>query len=135
MKANASIKNGSYVSVLDDGNEHEVRTDLSKSEGGGETAASALELCVMSFAGCITTLWAIVASKSKVEYSDFYVEMEAEKSKETGTIGTVTAHARVTSEASEEKLQRAFEKAMKICPVGVLFKNAGVDISKKLTIN
>ena len=134
MKAFGKLIDGSYKSVLSDDRGHEVATDLGPESGGDDSAASALELSVLSMAGCITTIWAIVAKNSKVSYSNFEVELDAEKESPAGTIGKAHAKAYVTSDEDKSKLERCFEKTLKVCPVGQLWEKAGVQLTEELII-
>jgi putative redox protein len=38
----------------------------------------------------------------------------------------------VSSDASQEKLEKCLDNTMKTCPVGVLYEKAGVEISTEL---
>ncbi|MDK2463414.1 MAG: osmotically inducible protein C, partial [Candidatus Korarchaeota archaeon] len=60
MRARSKLVEG-FRSVIDDGRGHSVVTDLPKDMGGTDTAPTALELAVMALAGCITTIFAMVA--------------------------------------------------------------------------
>ena len=135
MKAFGNLETGTFKSVLKDDRGHEVICDLDESEGGKDEAASALELVVMAMAGCITTIWAIVAKNSRVSYSDFRVEVDAQKDSPAGTIGRATVKAWVTSSEDQSKLDRCFEKTLKVCPVGQLWERAGVDLEEELIIS
>ncbi len=135
MKAFGTLETGTFKSVLKDERGHEVMCDLTEDQGGEDSAPSALELSVLSMAGCITTIWAIVAKNSNIEYSDFRVEVDAHKDNPAGTIGKGQIKAWVTSGEDQSKLDRCFEKTLKVCPVGQLWERAGVDIEEELIIN
>ncbi len=111
---------------------HRVVTDLPESQGGADAGPSGLELCGVALAGCITTLWAIVAKNSKLDYSRFEVELEAEKPQGAKTFASVRLVARVATEAPDDRVRRIFEKAVAICPVGVLFEQAGVRVEHRV---
>jgi putative redox protein len=84
----------------------------------------------MSFAGCISTIFKVVAEKMRINVDKLEIESEAEKGKET--IEKVTFNVKVKSDASEDKLEKCLETTCNTCPVGVLFKNAGVKIERNL---
>jgi uncharacterized OsmC-like protein len=46
---------------------------------------TALELGVMSFAGCFATIFSLTAKKMRIPLKDLEVELGAQKSEETGT--------------------------------------------------
>ena len=78
MKAVSVWSNG-YKSALSNDRGHSVVVDLPTEQNGTNTGATALELCVMSLAGCITTIFKTVADKRKFNYKGFRVELEADK--------------------------------------------------------
>jgi putative redox protein len=119
-------------SVVENGRSHAVVTDLPADQNGTDKGATALELTVMSLAACITTIWAVVAQNSGVSYSDFSVELDAEKGGKT--ITAVTGRARVVSQQERSKLERTLQKVMTTCPVGLLFEQAGVDVQIELDV-
>jgi putative redox protein len=134
VKAKSKLHSGSYQSILDDGRKHSMVTDLSPDEGGTDFGPSALEVTVMSLAGCITTIWAIIAANSKVEYRDITAEVDASKPSGEKTITTAKAVVTVHSDDDEKKLERCLDKTMKTCPVGLLFEKAGVEIETELIV-
>ncbi|MBN2511030.1 MAG: OsmC family protein [Spirochaetales bacterium] len=134
MKAYGKLINGSLRSVLTDDRGHEVLSDVGQEFGGEDTAPSALELTALSLAGCLTTIWGIVAKNSGVSYTDFEVEIDAEKDSPMGTICKARATARVSSGEDRVKLEKCFEKVLKSCPVGQIWEKAGIDLTEELVI-
>ena len=126
MKSKSLLLDG-YQSVIDNGRNHSVVTDL---PNGSNIGASALELTVMSLAGCISTIFKTTAEKMRLHVERIEVEIEAEKGSET--ISKVIYKARVKSDAPEEQLRRCLHITEKNCPVGVLFAKAGVEIEGRL---
>jgi putative redox protein len=126
MKSTSVLING-YQSVIDNGRKHSVITDL---PDGKDLGASALELSVMSLAGCISTIFKKVAEKMRLNVDSVEVEMDADKGSET--IEKVKYTVKVKSDASEDKLRKCLENTEKSCPVGVLFSKAGVEIEGDL---
>ncbi len=133
MKSTTTWKNN-YHSVVDNGRGHAVNLDLPESQNGENSGATALEVCVMSFSGCIATIFAMLANKMKLQFSQLEVEVDAQKSKETGTIGNVVTEVRIKSDENPEKLQKCLDLTEKTCPVGVLFRNAGVELESKMVL-
>ena len=126
MQSKSVLVNG-YQSVIDNGRNHAVVTDLPK---GSNVGASALELTVMSLAGCISTIYKTTAQKMRLNVDTFEVEINAEK--DSDTISKVNYTARVQSDAPKDKLIKCLELTEKNCPVGVLFEKAGVEIEGEL---
>lgn len=87
---------------------------------------SALELALMSFAGCYATIFALTASKMRMRLKDLEVKVEAVKSEEVGTITDAKFDITVKAEALENRIQRCHELTVKDCPVGKIFDKAGV---------
>ncbi len=131
MKAR-SIWIGGFKSVLDNGRTHSLVVDLPPDLGGSDQGPTALELAVMSLAGCVTTIFAIVAKKMRLDYEKLEAHVEAEKGEVT--IESVRLTLRVKTNAPPERVRVAFKRTMEICPVGVLFSRAGVKIEENVEI-
>ncbi|MEM0488310.1 MAG: OsmC family protein [Candidatus Bathyarchaeia archaeon] len=114
--------------VIDNGRFHSVCVDLPP-ELGTDKGPTALELCVMSYAGCFATIFALMAKKTRVAIKDLEVEVEAIKSDDAGTITEANLNIIVKTDASEETVQRLFKLTVDNCPVGKLFERANVKIS------
>ena len=134
MKAKAKWING-FQSVINNDRYHSVVTDLPVEENGEGCGPTALELTVMSLAGCISTIFSLRALKMRLNFCKFTAEVEAEKPEGAQTITTVKAKIQLTSDDDEEKLRTCVEKSIASCPVGVLFEQAGIKISHDLKIN
>jgi uncharacterized OsmC-like protein len=111
--------------AVDNGRAHSVCLDLPP-ELGTDRGPTALELGVMSYAGCIATIFALMAKKMRVHLKDLQVKMEAVKPDEAGTITEASFDILVEAVASEDRIQRIFELTREHCPVGKLFEKAGV---------
>ncbi|UCH02379.1 MAG: OsmC family protein [Candidatus Bathyarchaeota archaeon] len=117
--------------AVDDGRAHSVLLDLPP-ELGTNMGPSALELGVMSYAGCMATIFSLVAKKMKVNLKDLEVKLEAVKLEEAGTITEANFLITVKTDVDEDKIQRIFKVTLNNCPVGILFEKAGVKTSYKL---
>ena len=117
--------------TVDNGRTHSVCLDLPP-EIGTDMGPTALELGVMSFAGCFATIFSLTAKKMRVQLKELEVELRAQKSEETGTIISAEFEITVKSDAGEDRIHRIFELTRKNCPVGKLFEQAGVKISHNL---
>ncbi len=91
--------------IVDDGRDHGICLDL-PSDLGTNLGPSALELCVMSFSGCVATIFALTAKKMRITLDALEVQVEAIKSEETGTIGEVNCNVKVIATVPLDRLQR-----------------------------
>lgn len=134
MKSHLRWQEG-FKSIVDNGRGHEVALDMPPEKNGSDQGATALELSAMSLNGCIGTIFAVVASKSGVEFSDLEVEMDAQKTEADRTFTSVTATVHVTTREDGNKVQQVLDKTMKNCPVGLLFMDADIPVDVTLQIH
>jgi putative redox protein len=127
--------NGGMQSVLDDQRGHTILVDQPNEEGGENAGPTPLELNVLSLAGCITTIFAIVARKRKLNFSSMSVEIEAERPKGSPTMTRVDGTFHVSSSAAREDIETALRLTVRTCPVGALYEKAGIPIDIKLALN
>lgn len=120
--------------IVDDGRAHSICLDL-QPDLGDDMGPSALELCVMSYVGCFVTIFALTAKKMRIPIKDLEVDVEAINSEEVGTITEANFEIRVNADTSEQRLQKMSRLTLENCPVGILFKKAGVKINYTLKIN
>ncbi|HTP56612.1 MAG TPA: OsmC family protein [Thermoplasmata archaeon] len=113
---------------LDDGRNHEVVVDLPTDEDGNDRGASALELNVLSLAGCITTIFALVAERRRLPFDSMEIDLDAERPPGSRTITAVSGTLRVTSRAAAADVETALEVTLRTCPVGVLYERAQVPV-------
>ncbi len=111
--------------AVDNGRAHSVCLDLPP-ELGTDMGPTALELGVMSYAGCFATIFALTAKKMRVKLKDLEVKMEAVKSEEAGTITEASFDIIVKADVPKDRIQRIFNLTLENCPVGKLFEKAGV---------
>jgi len=119
--------------VVDDGRAHSVCLDLPR-EMGTDMGPTALELAVMGFSGCVATIFLLMVKKMRVSISDLDVKIKAEKSEDARTVTKADVEIIVKTGESEEKMNRVWEKTRENCPVGILFEQAGVQVSYRLRI-
>ena len=134
MKASAKLVEGCFQSIVDNGRHHGMVLDLPQAKEGEDLGPTALELAVMGLAGCISTIWAIVAKNSNVSYHKIFVDVDAEKPDNAPTITAAKAVVNVQSDEDKAKLERCLEKTMKACPVGQLYEKAGIEIETELIV-
>ena len=133
MKAR-SIWVEEYRSVLDNGRGHSVVVDLPPAQKGGDTGPTALELAVMALAGCVTTIFKIIADKRRFKYDSLKVELDAEKPDGAMTITKIKGEVEVVTEAGEKEAETVLKLTLDNCPVGVLFDKAGVELSWNVVV-
>lgn len=125
---------GGYATRLSDARGHEVIVDLPADEGGADFGTSALELAVQSLAGCISTIFALVAAKRRVPYESLSIELTASRPKGAPTIERVRATVRVSTPATHDEVETALRLTVRTCPVGVIFERAGIPIDVDLIV-
>ncbi|MDL2296705.1 OsmC family protein [Bacteroidales bacterium OttesenSCG-928-B11] len=133
MKSTA-IWTKDFQSVVDNGRSHSAIIDLPEEKGGGNSGPTALEMCVMSLCGCISTIFARVATKMKIEFENYKVEVYAEQEQGAPTITDAHCVLYVHTQCPEERVERCFETTIKNCPVGTLFSQAGVLITHEVIV-
>jgi uncharacterized OsmC-like protein len=107
---------------------------MGEAKGGQDTGPTALELSVMSWAGCITTIYALTASKMRRELEDLRCVVEAEKPEGADKIESAKATIEVESKESEEIMRKIWDRTLPNCPVGVAFEKSGVDVKYDLRL-
>jgi uncharacterized OsmC-like protein len=121
IKANAKwIEN--IRLVVDNARSHSVVCDVSQASGGGDTGPTALELALMSLAGCAVTIYADVAKKSGVTLSKLEVTTEAEKPADSPKLSGVNMKVHVGGKARKELLEAMWRRTEANCPVLLIFK-------------
>ncbi len=127
MQAMGTWKSG-YETLLEDDHAHAVTVDLPVGEGGRSAGPTALELAVLSLAGCITTIFALVAKKRRLEFQGLGIALEAERPHGSPTITKVHGTLRVRTKADPAAVATVLEQTLRTCPVGVLFEKAGIPV-------
>ena len=131
MKAHATWRGG-YESLLEDDRGHSVTVDLPADEDGRDLGTSALELSVLSLAGCVTTIFALVARRRRLRFEAMRVELEALRPRGARTIASVEGTFQISTSASEDEVTTALNLTLRTCPVGVLFEQAGIPVRVRL---
>ena len=130
-----AVWNGGFKTTLDDGRGHTIVVDLPKDEDGQDAGCTALELSVQSLAGCISTIFALIARKRKIEFSSMRVDLEADRPEGAPTITNVHGTFHITTSASEEEVETALRLTLKTCPAGVIYHGAGIPIDIKAVVS
>ena len=123
--ANAKLVKNYRIDV-DDDRGHAVCLDLEEESGGTNMGPSALELALMSFAGCYATIFMLTANKMRATIKDLEIKVEAVKSEQVGTVTETKFNIRTKTDLPEDRVNRIHELTVKGCPVGKLFEKGGV---------
>lgn len=132
LYANAKMVKDLRITV-DDGRAHSVCLDLPP-ELGTDMGPTALELSVMSYAGCLATIFILTAKKMRISLKDLEVKMEAVKSEEEGTITAASFDILIKAEVPEDRIQRILKLTLENCPVGKVFEKAGVKVTYSIKV-
>lgn len=125
MKATTIWENG-FSSKVTNNRNHTVTLDLPQAKGGDDLGATAFELCLMSYSGCVNTIFAMVAQKMRINFTSLEVDTDGEQNNGTPTFSDVKIELRIHTDASDKKLEKCLQITLETCPVGVLFHQAGV---------
>lgn len=131
MKATATWTKG-LQGIVNDERNHATVIDLPEAKGGVDSGTSALELCLMSLAGCLKTIFAMVGSKMRIEFEELQIIADARMEDGAQTITHVDYKLRIKTDASEAKVKKCLDIVESTCPVGVLFTQAGVVMSGEI---
>lgn len=123
-----------FRTVLKDGRDHTVTIDLPRDEGGEDLGPSALELCVMSLAGCISTIFALIAAKRRLMVGTTSIGLEATRAQDSPTITSVRGELRVTTDAPLAEVNAALRLTLRSCPVGVIFERANIPVHVRAVV-
>jgi putative redox protein len=134
MKSN-SLWTRKFQSVVDNGRNHSMVIDLPEAKGGSNSGPTALEMCVMSLSGCIGTIFAMVAEKMRLSYQKMEVILDAEQKDNAPTITDVHFVFSIQTNEDENKIEKCLDATLNTCPVGVLYKQAGVKITHEIQIS
>jgi putative redox protein len=119
---------GGYETLLEDEHAHSVTVDLPVDEGGRSAGPSAINLVVLSLAGCISTIFTIVAQRRRLAFSGLSVALEAERPRGAPTITRVHGTLRLRTRASLAEVETALRLTLRTCPVGVIFERAAIPV-------
>jgi uncharacterized OsmC-like protein len=127
INASAQLIQGFQIALYD-GYSHRVVVDLPPELGTG-LGPTALELCVMSHAGCYATICVYTARKMRIPLKGLTVKVEAVETDEAGTITEEKFDIHIKADVPADRIQRLHELTVKNCPVDILLQKAGVKIN------
>jgi uncharacterized OsmC-like protein len=126
------IKN--YQSVVDNGREDAVVMDLPAVKNGQNSGATALEVSVMALAGCLTTIFMVVATSMRIntKIESLRAIVDYHHPQDAPTITEVEIDLHVKSSLDEKTIQKCLTRTLDVCPVGKLFEQAKINMTHKL---
>ncbi|MGA3192621.1 MAG: OsmC family protein [Candidatus Bathyarchaeia archaeon] len=130
LRAKAKLVENYRIDV-DDQKTHALCLDQPPPDGT-DMGPSALDLCLMSYAGCYATIFVLTAKKMRFSLKNMEINVEAVKSEAAGTITEATVDVLVETDMPKDRLRRAHELTVRNCPVGKLFEKAGVKMKYNL---
>lgn len=108
--------------------------DLPKDEHGEDAATSALELNLLSLAGCITTIFALVAHRRRLTFESLEVDLEGNRPRGAPTLSSVGGRAVIVTASDPEAVETALRITLRTCPVGVLYERAGIPVTVRSVV-
>ena len=124
LYANAKLVKDFRINV-DNRRSHSICLDQPL-DMGSDLGPSALELAIMSLAGCYATIFKMTADKMRLKLRDMEVDIEAVKSEDLGTITETKFDIMINADIPKDRVKRIHELTLKNCPVGKIFDKAGV---------
>jgi len=106
-------------SVAENGRGHSLVMGLPVAKGGSDKGPTALEVALIGLAGCVVTIYADIAKRSKVPISKLEAEVVGGTSKSPTAI---SLKINVQGKASKNMLETIFRKTEEHCPVIHIFK-------------
>ena len=131
MKVTTTWTQGT-AAVITDNRGHEIISDIPEEKGGQDLGTSAFELCLMSYSACVSTIFNIMAKKMRIDFTALEVDATGLQKNDAPTFTDVEVELRIESDASDKKIESCLQNTLKTCPVGILFKQAGVNTTYKV---
>lgn len=132
-RANATWRGG-IENELDDGRGHSYLIDVNRDEGGQDKGTSGFELGLLSLAGCINAVFALVAQRRKLHFDQMRTELEGERPHRAPTYTAVQGVFRIRTGAAKEEIETALALTLRICPIGALFEQAKIPVKVQAII-
>jgi len=133
MEARGTWQSG-FETRVEDSRGHTVTVDLPVDEGGRDSGTSALELMVLSLAGCVSTIFGLIARKRRLAFEGFEIVLTAVRPEGAPTIERIHGIVEVRTSASREDVDTVLRLTLKTCPVGVLLERAQVPVEVGLSV-
>jgi uncharacterized OsmC-like protein len=121
-------------SVIDNGRGHQVLTDMPEAKNGDNQGATAIELAAMSLAACIVTIFAIMATKMRIKFTQLEIELDSAKTDNDVTITKNEYVLKIKTNEPIDKIEKCLKHTLETCPVGIIFEKAGIPINGKIAL-
>ena len=102
---------------------HQIICDLPTDQGGDNTGPTALELVIMSLAGCAVSIFTDVCKQSKIELKTLKASVDAQKQPGTSNLVAVNLKVEVSAEARKQLLEAAWRRTEANCPVLLIYQD------------
>lgn len=133
FRANATWR-GAVENELDDGRGHSYLIDVTPDEGGHDKGTSGFELGLLSLAGCVNAVFALVAQRRKLLFSHMRTELVGERPRKAPTYTAVRGVFRIRTSAPKDEVETALALTVRICPIGALFEKAKIPVDIRAVI-
>lgn len=133
FRANATWRGG-VENELDDGRGHSYLIDVTRDEGGQDKGTSGFELGLLSLAGCINAVFALVSKRRKIVFEHMRTELEGERPRKAPTYTAVRGVFRIQTGAPKDEVETALALTLRICPIGALFDQAKIPVDVRAII-
>ncbi len=122
--------------------QHTVLIDEPPSRGGTDLGASPLETLLASFAGCTNVIANLIAKEKGIEVHDMAIEvigtLDTRGSRNVAEVSVpfpkIELKVDITTGASKSQVDELKTELAKRCPVSVIFRQAGSEITETWNI-
>jgi len=119
---------------VENGRHPAIVLDTPEKYGGEDSVPTALELAIMSLAGCLGTTFNMTLQKMRLQFKTLEIKAAAKKREEI-FLESIHIIVNVKSGAEVSKLERALTLAEKNCPVDNIFQQTKIPITVELQIS
>ena len=110
-----------YRSIADNSRHHDIVFDLPTISGGSDIGPTALEVAIMSLAGCAMTIFIDIAKNSGVKIDEMDIVAEADEPEDSPTLKGVKLKINIHGKAREQKIKALWRRTEANCPVVKIF--------------
>jgi putative redox protein len=129
-----SFLTGKRRLITDNGRGKSIIQDLPVAKGGTDQGPTPYELLAMALSGCVAIIYQGIADNSNVPLDFLNVKVECITPEGEKTFTEATVDVEIQSTADKARLHRILEKTISTCPVGVVFRNAGIQLKERLIL-
>ena len=107
---------------------------MTAGEGGHDKGTSGFELGLLSLAGCVNAVFALVAQRRKLVFTQMRSELVGERPRKAPTYTAVRGVFRIRTRAPKDEVETALALTVRICPIGALFEQAKIPVDVRAVI-